>query len=96
VKKYRSTRKNLSWKTFDVFSNFIANLGIVSLNKTAWQSSSCNCSKFQKQSFCKHILFVSVLYKLTSVPPEAKNVSIGCKSGRGAHSKATPALAKQN
>jgi len=66
------------------------------LNKTDWQSSSCNCTKFQKLSFCEHVLFVAVVYKLANVPQEAKNILLAGKSGRGAHSKATPALAKQN
>jgi hypothetical protein len=92
VKRYRSSRKTLSWKSFDVFSNFTTNLRIVSLNKTAWQSSFCNCSKFQKLSFCKHVLFVAVVYKLANVPPEAKNILLSNKSARGVRSKATPAL----
>jgi hypothetical protein len=95
VKKYRSFRKGLSWKSFDSFSDLKKKLRIVVLNQSNWLTSSCNCSIFQKQYCCKHVLFVAVLYKLTSVPPEAKTIDICRNSGKGAHSKATPALTKQ-
>jgi hypothetical protein len=48
-----------------------------------WQSSSCNCGRFQKDNICKHLLLQAIRYKYVEVPLTAQTVEFQAAPKRG-------------
>lgn len=88
------------WKTFQNYKQYSNLLFSVSMptgeEKSDWTMSDCVCRTYFKQYMCEHIIGIALRKKMTSAPPEAKNVPLGVKRKRGRPCKAKTALVIQD
>ena len=85
TKSYREFKFKQSWVSFELYTDYITRFWQISFieNKEKWQSSSCNCSRFQKDNICKHLLLQAIRYKYVEVPLTAQTVEFQAAPKRG-------------
>ncbi len=88
IKLYREHNDQYNWKDFEEYKDFQFRLHVIKFNNTEWQKSECNCSYFQKNYICKHVIFIAVRYGLCVIPNNCKNVVLGVAQKRGRKTKA--------
>lgn len=59
-----------------------------------WTDYVCTCLAFQKKWMCKHVLGIAIRQKKVTVPPTARDLSVGPKPKRGRPKKVTKALSR--
>lgn len=85
---------NKKWKKFDEWSSHYGLFWTVSLTQKCWLDSRCDCPCFLKHYMCKHIVGMSLHFKLCKLPRKAISVKLTKKPSKGRKPKATKALHK--
>ena len=94
-KQYKNAKSNKSWIDFEQYVDCQTRMWQISFHevKEEWQSkSNCNCSSFQKNYICKHLLLQAIRLKFVEVPLTAKTVDLEDKPKRGRPKTVSKAL----
>ena len=94
TKSYRELKSKKNWTSFEHYNDYITRFWQITFieDKDEWKSSLCNCSSFQKDNICKHLLLQAIRFKYVTVPLTAQTVEFQSAPKRGRPATISKAL----